>query len=161
MPELTPAVNNQMLPDVFTSKVLEQPRVCIVDEEQRVQLGWESSLGPRVKLFYFSSPEELLNYEKAHSFFLDSMVCIITSRLFNQKTSDIVQSDFPRQLREKTNAPIFLNWQGYIDKNELEKLYLEYPEIATFQRKSFEKRIATLQKRILSLLRQTYTKNFL
>lgn len=131
MPELTPAVNNQMLPDVFTSKVLEQPRVCIVDEEQRVQLGWESSLGPRVKLFYFSSPEELLNYEKAHSFFLDSMVCIITSRLFNQKTSDIVQSDFPRQLREKTNAPIFLNWQGYIDKNELErhfdgKIYQRY-----------------------------------
>jgi len=39
-----------------------------------------------------------------------------------------------------------------LDKIELEKLYLEYPEIATFQRKSFEKRIAALQKRILSLL---------
>jgi len=39
-----------------------------------------------------------------------------------------------------------------IDKITLEKFYKEYPQFETFQRKNFEKRIATLQKRILSLL---------
>ncbi len=39
-----------------------------------------------------------------------------------------------------------------IDKVGLEKLYREYPQFESFQRKNFEKRISTLQKRILSLL---------
>jgi CRP-like cAMP-binding protein len=38
-------------------------------------------------------------------------------------------------------------------KNEdLEKFYKEFPQFEVFQRKNFEKRIATLQKRILNLL---------
>lgn len=47
-----------------------------------------------------------------------------------------------------------------MDKNEVEQLHLEYPEIATFQRKSFEKRIAALQKRILSLLTLTASEKY-
>lgn len=47
-----------------------------------------------------------------------------------------------------------------IDKIKLEKLYLEYPELATFQRKNFEKRIAALQKRILSLLTLTASEKY-
>lgn len=39
-----------------------------------------------------------------------------------------------------------------IDKAKVDKFYKEYPQFETFQRKNFEKRIATLQKRILSLL---------
>jgi len=39
-----------------------------------------------------------------------------------------------------------------LDKNHVDKLYKEYPPFETFQRKNFEKRTATLQKRILSLL---------
>lgn len=39
-----------------------------------------------------------------------------------------------------------------IDRTKAEKLYRAYPPFETFQRKNFEKRIATLQKRILSLL---------
>lgn len=39
-----------------------------------------------------------------------------------------------------------------IDKTKVEKFYKKYPQFETFQRKNFEKRIATLQKRILSLL---------
>lgn len=39
-----------------------------------------------------------------------------------------------------------------IDKAAIEQLYVEHPEFETFQRKNFERRIATLQKRILNLL---------
>lgn len=39
-----------------------------------------------------------------------------------------------------------------INHNEIEKLYIEYPQFEALQRRNFEKRIATLQKRILSLL---------
>jgi len=39
-----------------------------------------------------------------------------------------------------------------LDKNNVDKLYKEYPPFETFQRKNFEKRTAILQKRILSLL---------
>ncbi len=39
-----------------------------------------------------------------------------------------------------------------IDKLAIEQLYLAYPEFETFQRKNLERRLATLQKRILNLL---------
>ncbi len=39
-----------------------------------------------------------------------------------------------------------------IEQAELERLYEKYPQFEALQRKNFEKRIATLQKRILSLL---------
>ena len=39
-----------------------------------------------------------------------------------------------------------------IENEKVEKFYKEYPQFEVFQRKNFEKRIATLQKRILSLL---------
>ena len=39
-----------------------------------------------------------------------------------------------------------------IENEKVEKFYKEHPRFEVFQRKNFEKRIATLQKRILSLL---------
>ena len=39
-----------------------------------------------------------------------------------------------------------------VDKIKLDKIYKEYPLFESFQRKKFERRIATLQKRVLSLL---------
>ena len=39
-----------------------------------------------------------------------------------------------------------------IDNRKVEEFYNEYPQFETFQRKNFEKRIAALQNRILSLL---------
>lgn len=39
-----------------------------------------------------------------------------------------------------------------IDKNNLENFYKEYPQFETFLRRNFEKRLAVLQKRVLSLL---------
>lgn len=39
-----------------------------------------------------------------------------------------------------------------IDKTKVEDFYKKYPQFETFQRKNFEKRMATLQKRILNLL---------
>jgi len=39
-----------------------------------------------------------------------------------------------------------------IDNSKVEEFYNDYPQFETFQRKNFEKRIAALQNRILSLL---------
>jgi CRP-like cAMP-binding protein len=47
-----------------------------------------------------------------------------------------------------------------LDKNKTDKLYKEYPPFETFQRKNFEKRTATLQKRILSLLALTAAEKY-
>ena len=47
-----------------------------------------------------------------------------------------------------------------IDKVAIEKLYLEYPEFETFQRKNLERRLATLQKRILNLLALTAVEKY-
>ncbi len=42
-----------------------------------------------------------------------------------------------------------------IEKEKIEKLYKDYPQFESFQRKNFERRITTLQKRILNLLTLT------
>lgn len=47
-----------------------------------------------------------------------------------------------------------------LDKDKVDALYKEYPLFETFQRKNFEKRIATLQRRILSLLTLSATEKY-
>ncbi len=47
-----------------------------------------------------------------------------------------------------------------IGKENLERIYQEYPQFATLHRRNFEKRIATLQKRILSLLALTAAEKY-
>jgi len=47
-----------------------------------------------------------------------------------------------------------------IGKDNLDKIYKEYPQFEAFQRKNFERRISTLQKRILSLLTLTAAEKY-
>ena len=47
-----------------------------------------------------------------------------------------------------------------IEKSDLDKLYKEFSQFETLQRKNFEKRIAVLQKRILSLLTLSATEKY-
>ncbi len=47
-----------------------------------------------------------------------------------------------------------------IDQTNIEKLYIEFPQFEAFQRKNFEKRIATLQNRILHLLTLTAAEKY-
>ena len=47
-----------------------------------------------------------------------------------------------------------------IGKSKLEKIFKNYPQFETFQRKNFERRIATQQKRILSLLTLTASEKY-
>ncbi|WP_460219438.1 Crp/Fnr family transcriptional regulator [Psychroserpens sp. MEBiC05023] len=47
-----------------------------------------------------------------------------------------------------------------IDNSKVEKFYQEFPQFESFQRKNFEKRIAALQKRILSLLALTAAQKY-
>ena len=54
-----------------------------------------------------------------------------------------------------TNSKILL-----LNKVKAEKFYKKYPQLENLQRKNFEKRIATLQKRILSLLTLSATEKY-
>lgn len=54
-----------------------------------------------------------------------------------------------------TNSKILI-----IENDELENFYKEFPRFETLQRKNFEKRIATLQKRILNLLTLTASEKY-
>jgi len=131
MPETAPVANRKPSSEWVAGKSLENPRVCIVDEDRRVQETWEKSLGSRVRVYYFSSPGELLEREVAQKFFMDSMVCIVIGRLYNNRSLDIVRTEYPAKIRQHTGVPIFLNWQGYIDKNDLDtffdgKIYQRY-----------------------------------
>ncbi len=47
-----------------------------------------------------------------------------------------------------------------IDKVAIEQLYLAYPKLETFQRKNLQRRLATLQKRILNLLSLTAVEKY-
>ena len=47
-----------------------------------------------------------------------------------------------------------------IDNSKINEFYDEYPQFETFQRKNFEKRIAALQNRILSLLTLSASKKY-
>lgn len=131
MPETAPVSKCKLSSDLVAGKSLDNPRVCIVDEDRRVQETWEKSLGSRVRVHYFSSPGDLLEKDLSQKFFLDSMVCIVMGRLFNDKSLDIVRTEYPARIRRRTSVPVFLNWQGYIDKNDLEtnfdgKIYQRY-----------------------------------
>jgi CRP-like cAMP-binding protein len=48
----------------------------------------------------------------------------------------------------------------FLDKKAVENLYMEYPRFESFQRKNFEKHIATLQKRVLGLLTLTASEKY-
>ena len=47
-----------------------------------------------------------------------------------------------------------------LDKNKFDKLYEAHPPFEAFQRKNFERRVATLQKRILNLLTLSATQKY-
>ena len=94
----------------------ENPLVCVVDEDSNVELGWRKSLGRKASLVFFDNPYSLL--DSAYEALLSNASCFILGRIFGKLDLDIVKTNIPNQVRRKVSAPIFLNWQGYIAKND-------------------------------------------
>ncbi len=97
----------------------QKPRVCVIDEDERVRQGWELSLKQDADLFYYRDHLELFKKSASDSELISSFQCIIISRYFSHLKLDIVNSPIPDTLKVAGSGPIFLNWQGYIKKDEL------------------------------------------
>ena len=96
--------------------------VCVIDEDSKVELGWRCSLGSQANLEFFRDPHDLLNLvssgkdKQAYS-------CIVVGKVFRSIGVDVTQGRLVEKLRSVFKVPIFLNWQGFILKSEMEKLF--------------------------------------
>lgn len=97
----------------------EKPIVCLIDEDEHVKIGWEKSLSHDATLLYFQDHLELFNQATQDEDLIKSMSCIIIGRYFRHINLDVVNSSVTDTLRSSGAAPIFLNWQGYITKEEV------------------------------------------
>lgn len=96
-----------------------KPYVCLLDEDPDVRQGWEQSLASDAQLFYFQDHLELLNEAARQKSLIPSFTCIIVGRYFRHINLDVVTSNVPELLRENGAGPVFLNWQGYVTKEEV------------------------------------------
>ncbi len=97
----------------------QKPKVCVIDEDDRVKQGWELSLKQDAQLFYYRDHLELLKRSASDSELISSFQCIIVSRYFSHLKLDVVNSAIPETLKAAGAGPIFLNWQGFIKKEDL------------------------------------------
>jgi hypothetical protein len=96
----------------------KKPTVCLIDESGDVAQGWESTLGTQVCLLVFSDPFEFIKKPVVNG------ECLIIGRSFSHlKGFELLKSSALREIRSLVKGPIFLNWQGYIPKEELETLF--------------------------------------
>jgi hypothetical protein len=100
-----------------------KPVVCVIDEDERVSIGWRKSIGLDGKLIYFHDYLEFFNTCQIDKEFASSLSCIIIGRHFKSLSVDVVDSQIPKQIRSLGHWPIFLNWQGYITKEEVNEKF--------------------------------------
>ena len=96
-----------------------KPIVCLIDEDENVKLGWQKALANDAKLLYFQDHLELFNQLTRDSELISSFNCIIIGRYFKHLNLDVLNSNVTEPLRSAGGEPIFLNWQGYITKDEV------------------------------------------
>lgn len=100
-----------------------KPKVCVVDEELQVQVGWETSLSKEAALYYYKDFNELLEEAGKDEKLLPSFDCLIIGRYFKESGLDVCSSPVIDTLREKGVGAIFLNWQGYLTKEEIDSRF--------------------------------------
>ena len=96
-----------------------KPYVCLLDENPDVRHGWETTLGHDAQLFYYQDHLELLNEAAHNKDLIPSFSCVIIGRYFRHINLDMVTSNVADLLREQGAGPIFLNWQGYVTKEQV------------------------------------------
>ena len=97
----------------------EKPVVCLIDEDENVKTGWAHALGNEAQLVYFQDHLELFNQASRDNNLILSFACIIVGRYFKQINIDLVNASVTETLKASGAGPIFLNWQGYITKEEV------------------------------------------
>lgn len=96
-----------------------KPIICLIDEDENVRLGWSRALSQDASLVYYQDHLELLNHATRDKGLVTSFSCIIMGRYFKHLNLDIVTSEVPDMIRKVGGGPLFLNWQGYITKEEV------------------------------------------
>ena len=99
-----------------------KPKICLVDADIQVKKCWELSLNTEAELHYYDHPRKIVQEARKGSDFLSSFECLIIGRYVNDPrgTLDILNSDYPEKFRELGLNVLFLNWQGYLTKQEIE-----------------------------------------
>jgi hypothetical protein len=103
--------------------MMEKPKVCVIDENVSVKTGWEKSLSHHASLDFFRDHTELMTLVDKDKGLIPSYSCIIMGRLYPHINLDIVNCSIPESIRGVATGPLFLNWQGYVSKEELEKKF--------------------------------------
>lgn len=98
------------------------PNICVIDEDQDVKAAWQQSFGEQARLYYYSDPDAFFTDMNGTNVDI-KFQCVIISRLFSKFNLDIVDTNIPRQIKAQTKSPIFLNWQGYIQRKQLDDLF--------------------------------------
>lgn len=91
----------------------------MIDEDPAVRIGWRESLDQDAVLLEFANHKELYTAVQKDKSLVAGLQCAIVGRYYKELDFDIVSSDIPLFLKEKGCGPVFLNWQGYITKEEL------------------------------------------
>ncbi len=99
----------------------DKPRVCVIDENSLVKVGWERSLGHHADLYFYRDHRGLFEDAETDPLLIPSFHVIIVGRMYPHINLDIVNSDIPESLRKIATGPVFLNWQGYVSKTDLDK----------------------------------------
>lgn len=136
----------------------QKPIVCLIDEDETVHKGWAQALQGDADVDYYGNHLELLNSASRNKSLVPSYSCIILGRYFKDVDVDTVSSTVPEVLRNLGAGPLFLNWQGYVTKEEVNqkfdgKLFHRYGvkwQTLRLRIQKFEKNRKTLKKVIPS-----------
>ena len=101
----------------------QKPIVCLIDEDETVRKGWELSLLGDADVDYYTNHLELLNAASRDKLLVPSYSCFILGRYFKDVDVDTVSSTVPDLLRNLGAGPLFLNWQGYVTKEEVNQKF--------------------------------------
>ncbi len=96
-----------------------KPRVCLVDEDPQVKLGWQRSLGIEADLVCYSSKDEVYKALKNDIKLFSTFDCAILCRFLDDSKTDLFDSDIPEKMKNAGVGAVFLNWQGYLTKEEI------------------------------------------
>ncbi|MCB9228943.1 MAG: hypothetical protein H6618_04960 [Deltaproteobacteria bacterium] len=95
-------------------------KVCVVDEDDQVRAGWEQALNGEITLLLCRDFDQLMEEAGQDASLLASLDCLITGRYFEASGLDICNSPLIKTLRNAGVGAIFLNWQGYLTKEQIE-----------------------------------------
>ncbi|MCB9229786.1 MAG: hypothetical protein H6618_09260 [Deltaproteobacteria bacterium] len=108
----------------MSSGVKQRPLICLIDQDPAVRNGWLASLRDDADLHYFRDHLGLLRQQRAMSAGgAVTYSCVIMCRYYSHLSLDIVKSPVPLALRAAGFSPLFLNDQGYVGRDELERCF--------------------------------------